>query len=58
MAKFTVANSAKGARGVDSILFEPGTTVQAELTEEQAVLIGGFDDVKVTEVKAVPAKKS
>ena len=57
MAIYTITNSAKGARGVGTFLVDAGQTVDAELTEDDALLLSGFDDVKVDPAKpAKPAK--
>lgn len=56
-AVYSVTNSAKGARGVGSILVDAGASIEVEMTETEALLLGDFDDVEVKEAKPAPKSK-
>lgn len=57
MALYSVKNEALGARGVGDVLVEAGATVEIELTEDEALLLGDLDGVTVSEpIKQAKAK--
>jgi len=47
MASYTVTNEALGARGVGLVLVDAGATVDVELTDDEALLLGEMDGVTV-----------
>jgi hypothetical protein len=49
---YRLTNSSLGARGVDTILVDPGATIDVDLTDEQAELLELHDLVTVEKLAA------